>query len=427
MESLGHYSLLMSAAFIIGYFLITIEHVTKISKTATALLLAAICWTIQFASPAMSSSHDLVALSEHMANISQVVFFLLGALTIVEIISAHQGFYFISQFINVRSKKALLWVIGFASFFLSSILDNLTTTVVMVTLIKKLLDEGEDRLILGGAVVIAANAGGAWTPIGDVTTTMLWIGGQLSAGVILKQLIIPSFVCCTAAFVFLSSQLKGDFIKKTTFDDNKNKPQPLAKIVFILGLSSLLSVPAFKLITGLPPFMGILFGVGLMWLFTDIVHCKHEDREHLRVHKIMSNVDISSVLFFLGILLSVDALHTARILDDFALWMDSKLGHVSLIAIMMGLASAVVDNVPLVAASMGMYSIKQYPIDSNFWQLIAYCAGTGGSILVIGSAAGVAYMGIEKVDFFWYFRKIGVPALVGYIAGIAIFFLFNHV
>lgn len=420
MAPLHFLDLMIILTFILGYFLITIEHMTKINKTSIAILMAILCWVFQFTKGNISHEHNTAFLAEHLANVSQVIFFLLGALTIVEIINAHKGFRLISDTIQITSKRKLLWLIGFLAFFLSAILDNLTTTIVMITLLRKLTDEGEDRLILGGAVVIAANAGGAWTPIGDVTTTMLWIGGQLSTLSVMKNLFAPSFACLIAALSVLSFSLKGDFTSKSKI---KEDSEPMGTPIFLLGIGCLVFVPIFKILTGLPPFMGIIFGLGIMWLFTDLVHAGRKDREHLLVPNIMTRIDVSSVLFFLGILLCIDALQVAGLLQSLAQWMDHSIGNSSIVAIAIGLVSAIVDNVPLVAASMGMYSLKQYPVDSNFWNLIAYCAGTGGSILVIGSAAGVAFMGLERVQFFWYFRKIGVAACVAYFVGIAFYFL----
>jgi len=411
---------LIILVFTLGYLFITIEHITHINKTSVALLMAIFCWVIQFTSHHQSDENNILLLGEHIGNISQVIFFLLGALTIVEIINAHHGFQLISNVIQVRSKKQLLWIVGLITFFLSAILDNLTSTIIMVTLIRKLIEKGEDRLLMGGAIVIAANAGGAWTPIGDVTTTMLWIGGQLSTFQIIRYLFLPSLTCLIVSLLFISWTLKGKF-KSPNIKEQNQQLEPMGNTIFWLGVSCLICVPIFKILTGLPPFMGMIFGLGLMWVFTDIVHSQYKNREHLRVPHIISRIDVSSVLFFLGILLAVDALHAAGILDSLAQWMDRKIANSNFIAVAIGLASAVIDNVPLVAAVMGMYSLTQYPTDSTFWNLIAYCAGTGGSILVIGSAAGIAYMGMEKVQFFWYFRRVGIAALIGYFAGIGIF------
>lgn len=409
----------MILTFVIGYIAIAMEHITRINKTSIALLMAIICWTLQFINQAKASENNLQYLSEHIGSISQVIFFLLGALTIVEIISAHKGFQIISNAIRINSKKKLLWSLGTIAFFLSSILDNLTTTIVMVTLLRKLTEPGEDRLVLGGAVVVAANAGGAWTPIGDVTTTMLWIGGQLTTFSVIKSLFLPSLTCLLASLAALTITLKGDFLP--TCFSREEKMEPMGMTVFWLGIGCLIFVPIFKIATGLPPFMGMIFGLGIMWLFTDIVHSRYEDREHLLVPNVMAKIDVSGVLFFLGVLLAVDALHTAGILDELAIWISHAVGNLHIIAVIIGLVSAIIDNVPLVAATMGMYDLPQYPPDSSFWNLIAYCAGTGGSILIIGSAAGVAFMGMERIQFYWYFRRVGWAAAVGYFAGVVAF------
>ena len=415
---------LMISIFCFGYFLITIEHITRISKTSIALLMAIVCWGLEFANRKIPEGSHLLSLSEHLANISQVVFFLVGALTIVEIINAHKGFHFVLGAIQIRSKRTLLWLVGILTFFLSSVLDNLTTTIIMVTLLKKLLPKGEERLLMGGIVVIAANAGGAWTPIGDVPTTMLWIGGQLSTIGVMQELFLPSFTCLVGALLAMTPLLKGNFALHEDASCDK-QTEPMAKAIFWLGLGCMILVPIFKVVTGLPPFMGMIFGLGAMWLVTDLVHSKYDGRVHLQVPQVMSRVDMSSVLFFLGILLAVDALHTAGVLHHVASWMNTHLYTPEMVAVGIGLASAIVDNVPLVAATMGMYEIAQFAQDSAFWNLIAYCAGTGGSILVIGSAAGVAFMGLEKVHFFWYLGRVGVPAFIGYTVGIGCFLLFS--
>lgn len=413
---------LMIAVFALGYFLITIEHLIRIDKATIALMMGILCWIIQFLHGPISCEESLTCLSEHISTISQIVFFLLGALAIVEIINVHKGFAIIADSIHIRSKRKLLWVIGFLTFFLSAILDNLTTTIVMITLLKGLIDEIDDRLIIGGGVVIAANAGGAWTPIGDVTTTMLWIGGQVSTLTIMRDLLFPSLISMIVAFSMLSLFLKGEFSPKEIHIEEKRR-EPIAVMVFFLGIGALIFVPVFRMMTGLPPFMGMLLGLSILWVVTDIAHNKHEDRHHLRVPKVLSNIELSSLLFFLGILLAIDAMDAAKILEALAQWFDKYVGNVNVIATLVGLASAVVDNVPLVAASMGMYSLEKYPTDHQFWQLIAFCAGTGGSILIIGSAAGVMYMGLEKVDFLWYLKRISLPALIGYFAGIACYLL----
>lgn len=425
MENFDINSLAMIAVFIIGYFFITIEHITHVNKATIALLIAVLCWALQFANQAWNHEENIHFLGEHLANISQLIFFILGALTIVEIINQHKGFRVVSDFIQVSSKTKLLWVIGFITFFLSAVLDNLTTTIVMVTLAKKLLHERESRLLMGGGIVIAANAGGAWTPIGDVTTTMLWIGGQITTVEVMKSLFIPSMICFIASFILIHFMLDKKPIPEENLRHDDLHVEPFGKFIFFLGVASLISVPIFKLLTGLPPFMGMLFALSVMWLVTDIAHSKDDRRSHLRVPHVLTKIDLSSALFFLGILLCVTALESAGLLRQLAQWLDVHVGNTTVIAMFIGLASAIVDNVPLVAAAMGMYSLEHYPVDSNFWQLVAYCAGTGGSALIIGSAAGVVFMGLEKADFFWYLRKITIPALVGYFAGLGIYLLAN--
>lgn len=422
MDALNGYSILMIIVFIIGYFLITIEHLTKINKATIAIMMAVICWIIQFADPSVPQKVDTTHLIGHLGNISQIVFFLLGALTVVEIINAHKGFAIVSDAVRTSNKRKLLWIIGLITFFLSAVLDNLTTTIVMISLIQKLIDDRNDRMLIGGAVVIAANAGGAWTPIGDVTTTMLWIGGQISTWAIMRDLFIPSIVCLLAALIYITLTFGGDF-KEENFHRPVEHLEPWGGFVFFLGIFSLIFVPIFKLLTGLPPFMAILFSLSALWIITDLVHVGYRDREHLRVPTVLGTIDISSILFFLGILLAIGSLESAGILTKLALWLDNNIGNTTLIATLIGIASAVVDNVPLVAAAMGMYSLEQYPPDSKFWQLIAYCAGTGGSMLVIGSAAGIVFMAMEKVNFVWYLKKIAVPAAIGYFAGIGTYIL----
>lgn len=422
MEPLDAFSHLMIFVFVIGYIFITIEEWTKINKATVALMMAIICWTIQFLDPYWTMNHKTGILGEHLNNISQVIFFLLGALTVVEIINVHKGFEVLSDAMQIKSKKRLLWTVSLITFFLSAILDNLTTTIVMITLLQRLVEKGEDRLLMGGAVVIAANAGGAWTPIGDVTTTMLWIGERLTTMNIIESLFIPSIVCSIAAVIILGRSLKGDFSTEQMVLTEK-KSEPLGRQIFWLGIILLMLVPVFKIVTGLPPFMGMLFALSVMWIITDILHHKYEDRNHLRVPYVLTKIDLSGTLFFLGILLSIDALDSAGILESLAQWLDKNIGNVNVIGVAIGIASAVVDNVPLVAAAMGMYDINQFPPDNAFWELIAYCAGTGGSMLIIGSAAGVVYMGLEKVSFVWYMKRITFPAAVGYFAGIAAYLL----
>jgi Na+/H+ antiporter NhaD/arsenite permease-like protein len=419
---LDFYNILIISFFLLGYAFIIFEHSLGINKATAALLMAVACWTVQFADRNLYD-WNLEHFSEHLADISQVVLFLLGALAIVEIIQAHGGLNMVARLMRVRSKKSALWVIGIITFFLSSVLDNLTTTIVMVVLLKKLVKNPQERLVFGSCVVVAANAGGAWTPIGDVTTTMLWVGGQLSSGPLMKMLFLPSLACLIASLSLFSLQLKGDLDMEVVKKDQPVVQEPNGKLIFFLGVLSLVFVPIFKMLTGLPPFMGILFSMSFMWLVTDILHKQHPERQNLRLTSLFSRLDLSGILFFLGILLSVDALETAGILKNLAVWLDQHVYSKELVAVFIGIVSAIVDNVPLVAACMGMYDLSVFPQDAPFWQLIAFTAGTGGSMLIIGSAAGVAFMGLEKVDFFWYFKKAALPALAGYFAGIATYIL----
>lgn len=410
----------MSAVFFIGYFLITIEHFTKVNKATVAILMAIACWAVAFADGHVVHDVRVQFLHSTLAEIFQVTFFLLGALAVIEIINQHRGFTLISKAISIDSKKQLLWIICLLTFFLSAVLDNLTTTVVMVTLLKKLIDESPERWLIGSAIVIAANCGGAWTPIGDVTTTMLWIGGRLSSGNIVQSLLFPSLICLGASTFMLSRHLKGNFSSSHIHPD-KDKIEPLGKCIFFLGIALLIFVPVFKALTGLPPFMGMLLALCVLWVVTDLFHRDHPGREHLKVPYILGKIDLSSVLFFMGILLCVGALFSEGILQNLAMFLDRHMTY-PLVAIFIGFASAIVDNVPLVAAAMGMYPVQQYPLDHEFWSLVAYTAGTGGSMLIIGSAAGVALMGLEKIDFIWYFRKAFIPAMIGYLAGFFSYF-----
>lgn len=318
----------------------------------------------------------------------------------------------------MRSKRKLLWTIGLLTFFLSSVLDNLTTTIVMVSLISKLLNDREERLMLGGAIVIAANAGGTWTPIGDVSTTLLWIYGQITTFAILRDLGL------TASLLWISFKFNGEINDR---EELKNlKTEPGGTVVLILGICSLIFVPFFKLLTNLPPFMGMLFGLGVMWAVTDLLHYKSKERNHLRVVSILPKVDISVILFYLGILLSINSLESAGLLKRMSAWLNLHISSPGIILVLIGLASSVVDNVSLVAATIGMYGLEPFHTDSFFWLAVAYCAGTGGSILIIGSAAGIALMAIEKVDFMWYAKKMTLPALMTFFVGLIFFFFLSQ-
>ena len=410
--------------FIIGYLAIAFEHPLRINKAASALLAGVICWSVYALS---SSNNNLVSenLSHHLSDISGILFFLLGAMVIVELIDAHDGFEIITEQIQSTDKKKLVWIIGIITFFLSAILDNLTTTIVMVSLLRKLIPSHKDRLILAGLVVISANAGGAWSPIGDVSTTMLWMGHQVTTVNIIIKTILPSVVCFVIPAFIMSMQMKG-FIER----DESKKEKLLStsherKTVFIIGLGCLLFVPVFKTITHLPPYMGIIFGLGLMWVTTEMVHSGKDESEKglLSVNHALRKIDTPSILFFLGILLAVSALQSTGILTAVSNSLDRSIGNISIITIIIGFLSAIVDNVPLVAAAQGMYSLDQYPTDHFFWEFLAYCSGTGGSILIIGSAAGVAAMGMERIEFGWYLKKIAWLAIIGYLAGAGVFLL----
>jgi NhaD family Na+/H+ antiporter len=407
---------ILSILFILGYVAIAFEHPLKVNKAAVAILTAVLCWTTY---ALFSSNHEEVLhhLAEHLSDVSQIIFFLIGAMTIVDLIDSHKGFKTITDVIKTNDKRKLLWIICMITFFLSSLLDNLTTAIVMVSLLRKILSDKNDRLIFSSMVIIASNAGGAWSPIGDVTTTMLWIGGQITTVAIMKSLFIPSMISLIVPLAYQSLYVKGT-IDTSHIDGVDNESEPGARIVFFLGLGFLIFVPIFKTFTHLPPYMGILLGLSIMWIVTDLLHYNYEERHHLRVHHALGRIDIGSTLFFLGILMAIASLESLGILKELALWMDNTIGNKDAIITIMGLASSIIDNVPLVAASMGMYDLATYPVDSKLWEMIAYCAGTGGSILIIGSAAGVVVMGMEKIEFIWYLKKVSFTALLGYFSGV---------
>ena len=415
---------LLILVFVLTYAAITLEHQLKLNKSAPALLGAGLLWSL-YALHLGDNQALAQHLNESLVGTAQIIFFLMGAMTIVEVIDAHNGFEVITQRIRTKRLSSLMWLVGVVTFFLSSVLDNLTTAIVMVSLMKKLLNEREDRLFFAGIIVIAANAGGAWSPIGDVTTTMLWIGGQVTALGIMKTLFLPSVVAAVIPLAITAWLLRGQVVnapaqrtgavsKSAAFEGN---------LMFTLGLGVLVLVPVFKTVTGLPPFMGVLLGLGLLWLVGDLLHKSkvEEDKAHLTLVHAMSRIDMASLTFFIGILLSVAVLEHTHILGHLAEWLNDSVGRLDVIVLLIGFASAVVDNVPLVAASMGMYSMTDYPPDSFLWEFIAFCAGTGGSMLIIGSAAGVAAMGLEKINFFWYVKHISGLALAGYLAGALVY------
>jgi Na+/H+ antiporter NhaD/arsenite permease-like protein len=418
---------LLVLIFVIAYAAIALEHPLRINKSATALLGAGLLWTVY---AVMGGDQHLVGeqLNESLASTAQIVFFLMGAMTIVEVVDAHNGFEVITSRIKTVKLSSLMWLVGFVTFFLSSILDNLTTTIVMISLMKKLLDNHDDRLFFAGMIVIAANAGGAWTPIGDVTTTMLWIGGQITTLAIMKGVFIASMINLLVPLAATSYILKGREVVSPPKAEESHLLQttPFERnLMFFMGLGTLVAVPAFKAITHLPPFMGILFGLGILWVVGELLHLRkgEEEKSHLTLVHALQRIDMTSIVFFIGILLAVANLEHTHILSSLAAWLDQAVGRQDVIVTIIGLTSAIIDNVPLVAASMGMYDLAQYPPDSFLWEFMAYCAGTGGSILIIGSAAGVAAMGLEKIHFFWYARRIGGLALMGYFGGIVAYII----
>ncbi|MBI2742659.1 MAG: sodium:proton antiporter NhaD [Chlamydiales bacterium] len=411
--------------FIVGYLLMIFEFYVKVNKTAVSLFLAVACWMIYFTWANGPPNEMLGELTIHVSKASQIIFFLLGAMTLVELVDSHKGFKIITDSIYSPSKRKMLWTVAIFSFFLSSILDNLTTTILMISLLRKMIPRLEERIVPACIIVIAANAGGAWTPIGDITTTMLWIDGQLSSIAVIKALFLPSIISLLVPLAIFSFTEKGKFTKIVE-ESHKSHEEPYGRLIFYLGVCGLIFVPIFKAWTGLPPFMGMLISLAVLWLVTDILHHNHhEKRHHLRVPFILTKIDTSSVLFFLGILLSMNALETAGLLDRLAHYLSGVIQSQATLATLIGIISAFIDNVPLVAATMGMYPLSEFPMDSSLWHMIAYAAGTGGSLLIIGSASGIALMGMEKIHFFTYAKKATIPVLVGYLAGMGCYLLFS--
>lgn len=473
--------ILMVVIFVLGYTMIALEHPLKIDKAASALLTGTILWALyalnyssilgldlspawkiaremkdaveQFILPNAEIEHAgrswggivengtqmghfvLHDLEHHLIEIAEILFFLLGAMTIVETVDQHQGFKLITDKITTTSKVKLLWILSFLTFFMSAALDNLTTTIVLVALLRKLIDDKQTKWFFASMVVLAANAGGAWSPIGDVTTIMLWIGGQITAGNIIMMVFLPSLVTMVVPLAILSFTMKGT-IQRPQIENGEDTDftTPFEqKLLLIMGVSALLFVPVFKTVTHLPPYLGMLFGLGVIWATTEVMHRKKPlvDRRKLTVIGILRKVDVPTIFFFLGILTAVAALQSAGHLAILAGYLDEVFHNIYIINILIGILSAIVDNVPLVAGAMGMYPIMDpgttgfladFVVDGVFWEFLAYCAGTGGSILIIGSAAGVAAMGLEKIDFIWYLKKISLLALIGYLAGAATYY-----
>jgi Na+/H+ antiporter NhaD/arsenite permease-like protein len=410
--------------FIIGYAAIAFEHSFNVNKAASALATGVTCWVLyMFSAPDQHVVNHQLA--EHLSEISGILFFLLGAMTIVEIIDLHDGFQIITSRIKTTDARKLLWILAIITFFLSAVLDNLTTTIVIVSLLRKLIQDREQRLLFAGITVIAANAGGAWSPIGDVTTTMLWIGGQITALRIMQMLFLASATCLLLPVLLVSRRLHGTVQTPPESTEPRTTNPSERNLIFGLGISMLLFVPIFKTVTHLPPFMGMLFGLSILWIATELIHKgkNNEDRDFLSAVYALRKADTPSILFFLGILLSISALQSTGMLRQLADLLTRTIGNETIVVLSIGLLSAIVDNVPLVAAAQGMYSLEQYPTDHFFWEFLAYTTGTGGSILIIGSAAGVAAMGMERIDFFWYLKRISLLALLGYFAGAAVYLL----
>jgi len=414
--------------FTLGYLAITLEQTIKINKSATALMTAVLCWTLIISN---ASNKELIIeqLSHHLSSISEIVFFLLGAMTIVEIIDAHDGFQNITERIKTNHKTKLIWLISLITFFLSAVLDNLTSTIVMMSILNKLIEDKKTKWLLLGLVIISSNAGGAFSPIGDVTTTMLWIGGQISPLNIMKQTFLASLVCMVVPTLIINYMIKGKIELRANVENslNFNTNSFERNLIFYVGIGCLLFVPIFKTLTNLPPYMGMFLSLGIIWTLTELIHNKKHVNEKgiLSVSHALRKIDTPSILFFFGILLSISSLEVVGVLPQMASTLNS-IGNLNLVAICIGLLSAVFDNVPLVAALQSMYSLNDYPQDHYFWELLAFTAGTGGSCLIIGSAAGVAVMGIEKIDFFWYLKKISWIALIGFMAGVATFLIQHY-
>ncbi len=453
---------LMVVVFVLGYAAIALEHPLKIDKAASALLIGVITWVlyvfggVDILSSGVSTAWNNFAASNpdqdsaegmlhfithhevlhHLSEISSILFFLLGAMTIVEIVDQHQGFKIITDKITTTNKVKLLWILSILTFFMSAALDNLTTTIVIVALIRKLIGDQKDRWFFASMVVLAANAGGAWSPIGDVTTIMLWIGGQVTTFNIITRVIVPSLFTMLVPLLIVTTYIKGNVTRPeiSKADSKEYTTHKEQLFILCLGVAALLFVPIFKTVTHLPPYLGMLFGLGVMWVVTEIMH-KNKDvdfKSRLNVTGVLKKVDVPTVLFFLGILSAVSSMQSAGHLDILAQWLNDNVHDIYIINLIIGVLSSIVDNVPLVAAAMGMYPIEgaeavgyaaHFVQDGLFWEFLAYCAGTGGSILIIGSAAGVAAMGMEKIDFIWYFKNISLLALAGYLAGAGVYYL----
>lgn len=404
---------LIITIFLIGYTAIATEHYIHIDKAASALVTGILCWTIIILNTNDPKPVD-ESLYHHFSEIASILFFLIGAMTIVELIDTYNGFQIVISKIKTNQKRKLFVILTLLTFFFSALFDNLTTAIVMASIIGKLLTDKNDRLIFAGMVIIAANAGGAWSPIGDVTTTMLWIGNQVSTFKLMETIFLPSVICTIIPMFILRKKLQGDIIRTNQYEPTKQDLKE-SRIILFSGIGLLLFVPVFKTITHLPPFMGMLLSVGLLWMISATMERRSPKHyERAGVLQALEKVDMPSVLFFAGILLAVSALQTQGILNTLSVALSHRLPNENALVTFIGMLSAIFDNVPLVAALQAMYD---YPLDHSFWHYLAYCAGTGGSLLIIGSAAGVAIMGIEKIDFFVYLKKISWVAFIGFLAG----------
>ena len=440
--------LALISIFIIGYTCIALEHPLKVNKTATALLLGTALWAVfSFCNIIFRPDLDIEQwrsfisgnLIENLGETAEIVFFLLGAMTIVTLVEDYQGFRIITDKITTTNKKKLLWELSILTFFLSALLDNMTTAIVMCALLSKLIADKKERWLFAGMVILAANAGGAWSPIGDVTTIMLWIGGQVTTVNIMVKTLVASLVCMAVPVIIVGATLKGDITRPESECGGVEVPVHLRRLILIMGIAALIFVPIFKTITHLPPYLGMLFGLGVLWVTTEIISRKYEKEGHNLPTAVstLEHIDVPTILFFLGILMAVACLKVAGILGDLAGGLNDAFLNISmgdepvgffLIDLIIGVLSSVVDNVPLVAAVMGMYPITDgalFAVNHPFWEFLAYCAGTGGSLLIIGSAAGVAVMGMEKIDFIWYLKNITLKAFVGYLAGALVFVLMD--
>ena len=415
--------------FLIGYFLIATESITRINKAAFALMMCAACWVL-YALGGFAGEQLGEVIQRNLGEAGTTLFFLMGAMTIVEIVDQHGGFNFVREVMMTKSKRALLWRMSLMTFFLSAVLDNLTTTIVMIMILRKLVKEHQDRIIYASMIVIAANSGGAFSPIGDVTTIMLWNSKMITALGVMEEIFIPSLVSMVVPALVLQTSLKGelsapDISTPAVQDPNIITSKKHRRTVFILGVGGLCSVPVFHSLTGLPPFVGILLVLAILWIVTDSFY-RHAEKTKKRVVNLLSRIDMSTILFFLGILMAVSVLAEVGVLHSVGSWLDQNVGNHYLVTGSIGVLSSIVDNVPLVAGAMKMYPIM--PVgdmaqDGIFWQLLAYCAGVGGSMLIIGSAAGVVTMGLEKITFGWYMKKITWIAFIGYIAGIGCYWI----